>query len=397
MGTAKTMTLTPDGTPTRLAAARSAAFGQPMVTTEDPAAARERAKSRLYVVCQAGGWLLFLGTQLLFIRLFKSTLAEGETVSAYASIVQTVCLGLLITHFARRWIARWGWKDLGWRKLAWRIPAFSAWLGLIWCVLGYAIFYGLLQQPWTLKQNPIAIFSVSLINATCMVAAWLCLYFFYHLADRYNRLELEQLRLAANVKEAELRALKSQINPHFLFNSLNSLRALIGEDPPRAREAVTRMANMLRYSLQSGTQETVAFDEERRIVEDYLALEQIRHEDRLAVRWEIADDARLRALPVPPMLLQTLVENAVKYGIGPRREGGEIVITARCTDAGLELRVTNPGQLADAPSASTGLGLRNAAERLKLLFGTHATLALKAEPAGCVTAAVFIPLPAELP
>jgi len=397
MALAKPMTLTSPAAPTGLAAARPGLFRRAMAETQDPAAARERAKSRLYVVCQAGGWLLFLGTQLLFIRLFKSTLAEGETLAAYASIVQTVCLGVLITHYSRRWIQRWGWKDLGWRKLAWRIPAFAAWLGLVWCVLGYAIFYGLLQQAWTLKQNPIAIFSVSLINATAMIAAWLCLYFFYHLADRYNRLELEQLRLAANVKDAELRALKSQINPHFLFNSLNSLRALIGEDPPRAREAVTRLANMLRYSLQSGAQETVAFEEELRIVEDYLALEQIRHENRLTVRWEIADDARLRALPVPPMLLQTLVENAVKYGISPRRQGGKITITAACNDEGLSLRVTNPRELAAVPSGSTGLGLRNAGERLKLLFGTRATLALTAAPAGYVTAAVFIPVSAELP
>src|SRR5258708_4374236 len=230
-----------------------------------------------------------------------------------------------------------------------------------------------------------------------MLFGWLCLYFFYHIFERLNRLQVDQLRLAASVKEAELRALKSQVNPHFLFNSLNSLRALIDEDAPRAREAVTRLANMLRYSLQSGQQETVPLDEEIRIVEDYLALEQIRHESRLRVRWEIAAEARL--LNVPPMLLQTLVENAVKYGIGTRREGGELVISARIDGAALNIRVSNPGDLAAPTSAaaaragsSTGVGLRNASERLKLLFGHRATLSLLAEPAGCVTADVLIPL-----
>ena len=96
----------------------------------------------------------------------------------------------------------------------------------------------------------------SLVNGSIMMTGWLCLYFFYHLFERLNRLQLEQLRMAASVKEAELRALKWQLNPHFLFNSLNSLRALIDEDAPRARESVTRLANMLRYSLQSGQQET---------------------------------------------------------------------------------------------------------------------------------------------
>ncbi|HEX2862435.1 MAG TPA: sensor histidine kinase, partial [Lacunisphaera sp.] len=221
-------------------------------------------------------------------------------------------------------------------------------------------------------------------------------YFIYHIFERLRRMQLEQLQLAASVKEAELRALKSQVNPHFLFNSLNSLRALIDEDAPRARESVTRLANMLRYSLQSGQQETVGFEEEVRIVEDYLALEQIRHESRLRVRWEIADETR--GLAVPPMLLQTLVENAVKYGISPRREGGEIGIAAALGGGDLHIRVSNPGDLASPSTAvaaragsSTGVGLRNASERLQLLFGDRARLSLTAGPAGCVTAHVLIP------
>ena len=230
-----------------------------------------------------------------------------------------------------------------------------------------------------------------------MMLGWLCVYFFYHVFERLQRLQVEQLRLAASAKEAELRALKSQVNPHFLFNSLNSLRALIEEDAPRARESVTRLANMLRYSLQSGQQETVPFEDELRIVEDYLALEQIRHESRLRVHWQVSDEARRQ--PVPPMLLQTLVENAVKYGISTRRDGGEVTISARVEHQHLRIRVTNPGDLtAPASSAaaragsSTGVGLRNASERLKLLFGDRAQLALLAEPVGCVTAEVQIPL-----
>jgi sensor histidine kinase YesM len=120
----------------------------------------------------------------------------------------------------------------------------------------------------------------------------------------------------SSVKEAELRALKSQVNPHFIFNSLNSLRALIDEDPARARMAVTQLANLLRYSLQSGQLETVPFEDELDVVNDYLALEQVRHEERLRLRLDIAPEAL--QLPIPPMLLQTLVENAVKYGISPR-------------------------------------------------------------------------------
>ena len=280
--------------------------------------------------CQVVGWSFLVLLQLVYAHLFGKPGQDNN----HATAVQMVLFGLLLTHYSRRLIARWGWKNLGWRGL----------------------------------------------------------YFFYHLFDRFNRLGLERLRLAASVKEAELRALKSQINPHFIFNSLNSLRALIDEDPARARQAVTQLANLLRYSLQSGQLETVPFEEELGIVNDYLALEQVRHEERLRLRLDVAPETL--QLPVPPMLLQTLVENAVKYGISRRPEGGEIAIVARCDLGVLRIQVTNPGELA-APAAgastSTGVGLRNAAERLRLLFGEQATLQLRAAAPGLVVAEAAIP------
>jgi hypothetical protein len=365
----------------------------------DAAAKLPRAKERLYVFCQMGGWGLFLVSQFGFSRAFADGNAPvvRDRLTDSALIVLVVLLGVVLTHFVRPVVTRWGWKQLGWRALVPRVLLMAAVLSLLWSALGYGYCYGVVGMPWTSKYNPGLIFLVSWLNGTALLVGWLCLYFFYHIFERLNRLQVEQLRLAANVKEAELRALKSQVNPHFLFNSLNSLRALIDEDAPRARESVTRLANMLRYSLQSGQLETVAFEDEIRIVEDYLALEQIRHENRLRVRWDIAEGVSIRSLPVPPMLLQTLVENAVKYGIDTRREGGELVITARVEGAALHIRVSNPGELVlpggkVRAGSSTGVGLRNASERLKLLFGDRASLTLLPEPAGCVTADVFIPL-----
>ncbi|MDD2763030.1 MAG: sensor histidine kinase [Opitutaceae bacterium] len=350
------------------------------------AGSRRRAKERLYVVCQAAGWLGLLMLQLLFVRLFAT---ERDPSDSIPSIVQTIAEGWLITHLVRRWLARWGWKDLGWRRLAPRILGMAVVLSAIWAAVSFGICYGLLRNPLPAKYHPLAILALNLMNGTILMAGWLCIYFFYHLFDRYNRLQIEQLRLTAAVKEAELRALKSQINPHFIFNSLNSLRGLIDEDPDRARQAVTQLANLLRYSLQSGQLETVPFEEELHTVNDYLALEQVRHEERLRVRLDVAPGAL--ALPIPPMLLQTLVENAVKYGIAPRREGGEIAIIARCEHDQLRLQVTNPGTLA-AGGGSTGVGVRNAADRLGLLFGAQATLDLREDPPGHVVAEVILPL-----
>jgi len=367
----------------------------------DTSARVQRAKERLYVLCQAGGWVFFLVLQVVFIALFRDKDTAGKATQAdiVMSLVRVIAEGMLITHFARIYLTRWGWKDLGWRPLIPRIIGMALVMSTVWTVLGFGIDIMLLRLDMPARFPLWLLMTSSLVNGTIMMIGWLCIYFFYHLFERLNRLQLEQLRLAATVKEAELRALKSQVNPHFLFNSLNSLRALIDEDAPRAREAVTRLANMLRYSLQSGQQETVPLEEEIRIVEDYLALEQIRHENRLRVRWDVAESVRAGVLTVPPMLLQTLVENAVKYGISSRREGGELVIAARFEGAALNIRVTNPGDLSAPASpaaaragSSTGVGLRNASERLKLLFGERATLTLLAEPPGCVTADVLIPL-----
>jgi len=360
----------------------------------------QSAKARLYVLCQALGWGIFLLSQIFFFRAFAAEDPSGpqrDPLTNTAVIVMVALMGLLLSHYARPVMARWGWKQLGWRALIPRVLLMAFALAFLWSALGYGYTHGICRLSAGSKYSVGLLVTVSTLNGAGMFVGWLCLYFFYHLFERLNRLQVEQLQLTATAKEAELRALKSQVNPHFLFNSLNSLRALIDEDAPRAREAVTRLANMLRYSLQSGQQETVPFDDEIRIVEDYLALEQIRHESRLRVRWDIPAGARL--LNLPPMLLQTLVENAVKYGISTRREGGELGIAARLEGGALTIRVTNPGDLAAPASpaaaragSSTGVGLRNASERLKLLYGERATLNLLAEPAGCVTAEVRIPL-----
>ena len=364
----------------------------------DDTAGRQRAKERLYVIFQAGGWGFFWVLQMLFtaggITSRQKPTLDGQ-IFQLSVTTMVMALGLLISHFGRRWIARRGWKSLGWRALLPRIVALSAVGAAAWIAVGFGWPYVALGCPW--PAQPVSwpvVVALVWLNGTITLAGWHCVYFFYHLFDRFNRSEIERLRLAGNVKEAELRALKSQVNPHFIFNSLNSLRALIDEDPARARETVTRLANLLRYSLQSGQLETVAFEDELRIVNDYLALEQVRHEERLRVRLDIAPETL--GLPIPPMLLQTLVENAVKYGISTRPDGGEIAIIARRENNSLCLQVTNPGQIATSPTktsaASTGVGLRNAAERLRLLFGDRATLQLRATGPALVVAEAVLPL-----
>jgi LytS/YehU family sensor histidine kinase len=198
-------------------------------------------------------------------------------------------------------------------------------------------------------------------------------------------------QLGEQLQAAELRLLKSQLNPHFLFNALNGVRSLIAEDPARAREAVTHLSRTLRYTLASGDEELVSLERELEMVEDYLSLESMRLAERLRVEREIEPAARVAR--VPAMLLQTLVENAIKHGVAEMKEGGTLRIEARIVDAELCLTVTNPRprETARSPGHGDGVGLRNSTERLRLLFGARGALSLDLSQPGVAIANARMP------
>ncbi len=348
--------------------------------------------NKLYVLSQTVGWAGFTIIQIVLGLLYK-----GVNMTDVWIWIGSNCIGLLLSHLYRWWIHRFNWKQLSWQTLLPRVAVAVVLLSVLWALLDRPLYFCSLDDFYEKKLTTTVVFAYSIFNGVWILLLWSLLYFGYNMANRYRHSELARVKLQSIVKEAELEALKSQINPHFIFNALNSMRALIDEEPARARESVTQLANLLRYSLQSGKLETVPFSEELRIVNDYLALEQVRHEERLRVKLDI--DPGALALPIPPMILQTLVENAVKYGISNRTEGGEIAIIARSDQQGLLLQVCNPGELTDVSegptdsmtSDSTGLGLRNAAQRLRLLFGKEASLVLKVGEPGSVIAEVRIP------
>ena len=183
--------------------------------------------------------------------------------------------------------------------------------------------------------------------------------------------------------------LKSQLNPHFLFNALNTVRSLIADDPARAQGAVTRLANTLRYTLGSGEDDLVTLDQELKIVADYLELESMRFEERLKFDWQIAPETG--GVRIPVMLLQTIVENAIKHGIAELPEGGIVRISSQLKDGNLLLTVENPRPMKPA-GVSSGIGLRNAEERLRLLFGSEARLELELSQPSLATVRIRIPL-----
>jgi LytS/YehU family sensor histidine kinase len=220
-------------------------------------------------------------------------------------------------------------------------------------------------------------------------SAWIAAYLAIALQRQRYRAEIRQAQLGEALRAAELRLLKSQLNPHFLFNALNGLRSLIADEPDRARDAVTHLARTLRYTLASSDEDLVTLERELEMVDDYLALEALRLAERLRVEREI--DAPARGTRVPAMLLQTLVENAIKHGIAELKAGGTLRIAARIDGADLVLRVDNPRPTEYSGPSAPGVGLRNATERLRLLFGDRASLRLDLSAPGHATAEVRLP------
>jgi len=165
----------------------------------------------------------------------------------------------------------------------------------------------------------------------------------WHFVEKNRKDQVDKLTLEKTVKELELKTIKSHINPHFIFNSLNSIRALVDENPERARTAITELSNILRSSMQVEKMETVPLHKELDIVKDYLALEQMRFEERLKIELNIDEDTLNQ--PVAPMMLQTLVENAIKHGISKHINGGFVKVISIFKKDNHELIVQNSGQL----------------------------------------------------
>jgi LytS/YehU family sensor histidine kinase len=170
-------------------------------------------------------------------------------------------------------------------------------------------------------------------------------------------------------QQAQLTALRAQLNPHFLFNALHSVGALVPHDPKRADQAIECLGDLLRYTL--GTEDQVMFSQEWRFTQDYLAFEQLRLGDRLRVDAEAAPDAM--AVSVPPLILQPLVENAVRHGIADRPDGGRIELRAGVRNNRLVLRVADDGNGAGSTNGD-GLGLTSVRQRLRSLYGDAASI-----------------------
>jgi two-component system, LytTR family, sensor kinase len=347
-----------------------------------PAVAVYWGGSREYWIYQLVGWS-FEGYSMATSAILGRNLPRGQTI---ADVIVLCAMGLACTHLLRLFIQRRGWVTLPVRALIPRCIAASVLVALplaaLMRFLSIANLWGdgLMYADSDRRQVPGLLleldeFVLPLANLTLLILIWLVLYFGFTLLRQRRLAQLRQAELQSALQMSKLRLLKSQLNPHFLFNSLNCVRALIPDDPVRAQDAITHLARTLRYCLGTDQTELVTLRSELAIAQDYLALEMLRFSDRLRTELDVCPES-LESL-VPVMLLQTVVENAVTHGIATLPEGGTVRISARVSGGMLHIRVENP-RPARKPMGSrgAGTGLRNCRERLQVLFGTRAGIEL---------------------
>jgi two-component system LytT family sensor kinase len=343
--------------------------------------------SKYYWLCQIGGWgLMGLTVIVLNITVLSSKLSFDLICLITALYVLPA---LFATHAFREVIRYSGWLQLPVEKA---LPKFL--IGILFtCIAGGLIRIAVLDGFGLVHSKKAPDFLTDLMGNISefglTIIPWTLIYYFYHYIENARKQQLDTLKLEALVKELELKTIKAHINPHFIFNALNSIRALIDENPGRARTAVTELSNILRSSMQAEKLETVTFEKELNIVKDYLALEYIRFEDRLKVEYEIDEDTLDQ--PIPPMMLQTLVENAIKHGISRQVDGGKVKIVSDFKGDYHELLIVNTGRL-NGNRNGDGFGLASTKNRLQILFGQKANFDIREINGNTVQARVLIPV-----
>lgn len=359
-----------------------------------------------YWICQIGGWLSYA----LTILFFSYVLQRELNILFIQRIIIGVSLGIIISHLLRRSIIKSNLRPPTpanqWWKMVVLILFFSGLYSLVNSSL-VEVFKlydfrretgGQANTPFIFSWNHIFAswngervskrFLFSIFLDTPIFLVWISIYVLWHYIEFANAEALKKVKLETLIKELELKTIKSQINPHFIFNALNSIRALVDEDPERARKAILELSNILRSSIQVDKVEITSLKKELAIVKDYLALEFIRFADRLKIEYDI-DDATIE-YAIPPMMLQTLVENAIKHGLGKQPGDCLIKIIAKIEAGKLLLMVQNTGIL--QARENDGFGLQSTRDRLNILYRGEAEFNIYQCTPSQVTAKLIIPI-----
>lgn len=330
----------------------------------------EDNKKYWYWLAQFGGWGFYF--ILVILSAYNNETLDYQT-SLFILVLYVSFIGF--THLMRFCIIRFGLLNISFWKLLPRAILLCLVTALTMVGFQLSLEYLFHELDPNFEVEPITFINTLLfvMTRTIILVLWSTVYFTYHFFQKSRNEEIKNLQLEATRNEIELNNLKSQLNPHFMFNALNSIRALIDESPTDAKLAVTKLSNTLRNSLKMGKDNRVSVKDELDLILNYSDIEKIRFEERLSVKTNV--DERLLEFEIPPLMIQTLVENAIKHGISKRMKGGEVLIEIQQQEKDLVIKVQNSGTITQKNTES-GIGLTNTRKRIALTYGEESSLKL---------------------
>ena len=341
-------------------------------------------RTLLYWGIQIVGWTIYF---LFSILLLYSTNDFSLTFNLFLFGFLSILASILLSHGIRYIIIRYhviSWKII---NIVLMTVALSIVSGFLLDTFQFFIEAKLITVDFVVEplendvfEWPSFLWAVS--RSIILFMLWSGFYYAFIISEKSREQEILNLKWEASKNEIELKNLRAQLNPHFLFNSLNSIRALIGLNPEEAKKSVTQLSNLLRRSINLGKLRLIPLKEELDLVRIYLSLEHIRFEERLTTKFSV-EDAALNC-EIPPLMIQTIVENGIKHGISKAIEGGGIEVNCSYMDGELNIIVKNSGQLASVKD-SNGVGLSNTKKRLEILFGKKAFFHIYEEKEQVVT------------
>jgi len=327
-------------------------------------------RAATYWMFQLAGWGLFILGNVLI----AAVSGRAADRSLWLVSLITLIYGVGLTHALRSLIHVLGWKKHSVTSLVPRVFLVSLVLGPVFVMLTTVTGHVLSTEEIWPGIEELRTILLNSLNFSVVFLIWQIIYFAVQAFRRWKVEEINNLRLQAANTEIELNSFKAQLNPHFLFNSLNSIRALVDENPGESKRAISMLSGILRSSLLNGRKQTVPLRDELDLVENYLAMEKIRFEERLETT--ISVDPVLFHELIPPFMIQTLVENGIKHGISRLVKGGTVALEIRHEGNTMVIHLVNSGHYSPR-SGHEGIGLENTRRRLNLLYGNRASLELQ--------------------
>ncbi|WKV10625.1 histidine kinase [Marivirga harenae] len=352
----------------------------------------QNKSNSLYWKCQFFGWGL-VSLFWFYIALFRD---DFELSDAIINYIFDVAICIAITHAYRTMAVKRKWNQLNIKDLIWKlIPALiilSIMFMIIMNIKTSIYIYLADRQNDSIKElfvwNPFFVWNPVLITGLRHMSIWLLAYHLYHFYQREVQSTKMNAQLSLIAKQAQFDNLSAQLNPHFLFNSLNSIKSLIIENPKIARRAVDLLSDILRSSLYETQDSTVSLEEEMGLVKDYVELEKLRFEERLKFNLEV--DERLNHIRILPLSIQLLVENALKHGIDKQLDGGTLELSIKKEGNKAVIKVVNPGTL--NIEGDNRIGLKNLKNRLQLKYKGAAQFEINQIENESVLAKLTIPI-----